>query len=68
MAIDSQAYTTIVYDKDSQALGQIHSLERPFDEPHPVLAETNGMVISHRTFPRSQRGDYLIAIVRLWSG
>ncbi len=54
--------------EDGQALGQIHSLERPFDDPYPVLAETNGMVISRRSFPRTQRGDYLVAIVRPWSG
>jgi hypothetical protein len=50
-----------------QALGRIHSLERPFDDPYPVLAETNGMVISRRSFPRTQRGDYLVAIVRPWT-
>ena len=47
-----------------QELGQIHSLERPFADACPVQAETHGMVISRRQFPRTQRGDYLVAIVR----
>jgi len=54
--------------EEGQALGQIHALERPFDEATPVRAETNGMVISRRQFPRTQRGDFLTAIVRPWSG
>jgi predicted deacylase len=54
--------------ESGQSLGQIHSLERPFDEAFPVHAQTSGMVISRRQFPRTQRGDYLIAIVRPWNG
>ena len=51
-----------------QPLGQVHSLERPFHAACAVHAETSGMVISRRQFPRTQRGDYLVAIVRPWSG
>ena len=51
-----------------QTLGQIHSLERPFDEAGAVPAQSSGMVISRRQFPRTHRGDYLVAIVRPWKG
>jgi predicted deacylase len=45
-------------------IGQIHSQELPFNEPHPVYARTSGMLISRCSFPLRRQGEYLATVVR----
>ncbi len=47
-----------------QPVGQIHAIERPFDEPTPVLARTSGMLMSRRAFPLTRQGDCVATLVR----
>lgn len=53
--------------KAGQTIGQMHSQELPFNEPHPVCARTTGMVISRRSFPLTRQGEYLATLVRPFS-
>jgi N-alpha-acetyl-L-2,4-diaminobutyrate deacetylase len=50
-----------------QAVGQIHSVEQPFQEPMPVIAEIDGMVMARRAFPLTRQGDCVITLVRPFS-
>jgi predicted deacylase len=47
-----------------QAVGQIHLIEQPFAPPVPVLARTDGMLISRRAFPLTRQGDCVATLVR----
>lgn len=47
-----------------QPVGQLHSPEQPFAAPVPVLARTNGMLISRRAFPLTRQGDCVATLVR----
>jgi predicted deacylase len=47
-----------------QPVGQIHSVERPFEAPLAVLARTSGTLISRRAFPLTRQGDCVATLVR----
>lgn len=47
-----------------QALGQIHSIEQPFEPPTLVQARTEGLLISRRAFPLVRQGDCLATLAR----
>jgi predicted deacylase len=47
-----------------QAIGQIHSIEQPFDSPILVYARTDGVLISRRAFPLVRQGDCLATLAR----
>ena len=47
-----------------QPIGQMHSIEQPFNEPTPVYARTSGMLISRRAFPLTRQGDCVATLVR----
>ncbi len=47
-----------------QTIGQIHSIERPFESPLLVSAKTNGLLISRRAFPLVRQGDCLATLAR----
>ena len=51
----------------AQVIGQIHSHELPFNEPHPVYARTSGMMMSRCSFPLRRQGEYLATVVRPFS-
>jgi N-alpha-acetyl-L-2,4-diaminobutyrate deacetylase len=53
--------------KQGEVVGQIHSVEQPFQEPTPVCAEINGMVMARRSFPLTRQGDCVITLVRPFS-
>jgi predicted deacylase len=50
--------------KADTAVGQIHSIEHPEQEPIPVLAETSGMVMARRAIPLTLQGEMVAALVR----
>jgi predicted deacylase len=50
-----------------EAVGQIHNVEQPFQEPVLVHAEINGMVMARRSFPLTRQGDCVITLVRPFS-
>lgn len=47
-----------------QPLGQIHSTELPFAAPHPVIAQTGGLLFGRCGFPLTQQGACVATIVR----
>ena len=47
-----------------QPLGQLHSIEHPFNMPMPVLARSSGSLFLRRAFPLTQQGECLAVIVR----
>ncbi|MCS7290613.1 MAG: succinylglutamate desuccinylase/aspartoacylase family protein [Roseiflexus sp.] len=47
-----------------QTIGQIHSIEQPFEPPTPVSARTEGLLISRRAFPLVRQGDCLATLAR----
>lgn len=47
-----------------QTLGQIHSIEQAQQEPWPVVARTDGMLMSRRAFPLTRQGDCVATLVR----
>jgi predicted deacylase len=47
-----------------QQVGQIHSLETPFQPAAPVYARTAGMVMGRRSFPLTKQGECVIVVVR----
>ena len=53
--------------RQEDALGQIHSLEQPFQEPVIVRAEIDGMVMARRSFPLTRQGDCIFTLVRPFS-
>jgi predicted deacylase len=53
--------------KKGDALGQIHSVEQPFQAPVVVTAEIDGMVMARRSFPLTRQGDCVITLVRPFS-
>jgi predicted deacylase len=48
-------------------IGQIHSTEQPFHAPTPVLAATDGIVMSRKSFPLTRQGDNCMVLVRPFS-
>lgn len=50
--------------ESGQTIGQIHSIEHPFREPEPVLAETSGILMGRRSVPLTSQGECVAAIVR----
>jgi predicted deacylase len=50
-----------------QPVGQIHNIEEPFNEPRPVYAKTDGMVMGRRALPLTRQGDCVLVIVRPFS-
>jgi predicted deacylase len=50
--------------KVGQPLGQIYSFELPFQAPVTVVARTDGMLFSRRSFPLTQQGDCVAVVVR----
>jgi N-alpha-acetyl-L-2,4-diaminobutyrate deacetylase len=50
--------------RKGDAVGQIHSVEQPFQEPVLVRAEIDGMVMARRSFPLTRQGDCVITLVR----
>jgi predicted deacylase len=53
--------------KKGEAVGQIQSVEQPFQEPVVVYAEIDGMVMARRSFPLTRQGDCVITLVRPFS-
>jgi N-alpha-acetyl-L-2,4-diaminobutyrate deacetylase len=53
--------------KKGEAVGQIHSVEQPFQEPVLVYTEIDGMVMARRSFPLTRQGDCVITLVRPFS-
>ena len=45
-------------------IGQMHSTERPFDPPTPIVARKGGMLISRRSFPLTRQGYCVATLVR----
>ncbi len=47
-----------------QAIGQIHFIEEPARDPHPVAAATDGIVMGRRAIPRTKQGECVATLVR----
>jgi predicted deacylase len=50
--------------RKGEAVGQIHSVEQPFQAPTIVHAEIDGMVMARRSFPLTRQGDCVATLVR----
>ena len=45
-------------------VGQLHDLERPFREPEPVSASTEGVLVARRSIPLTAQGECVAVIAR----
>ena len=50
--------------KAGAVMGQLHDLERPFREPEPVSACTDGLVVARRSNPLTAQGECVAVLAR----
>ncbi len=47
-----------------ERVGQIHSLEHPERDPHPVAARSNGILFARRSIPLTRQGECVAVLTR----